>query len=199
MIKRKSNYKQEGRRALNRWMWGLILLVLSPILISIPNIGPLGWMFLIFSFILLYPEISLLIKWVWKKIKRKQHQEALPEKIREITEEIEKFTPSKNWSSEEGYQGELQGYLKQKFPSSLVEVQTGASRPDIVIDNVAIEVKGPTDDNAINSIPAKCLKYSKHYDHLIFVLFRPTYSKRNYDAIMNDLKMHFPNIDVITK
>lgn len=138
-------------------------------------------------------------KIVVNKIKRKLHQNALPEKLREIISEIEKFTPSKNWSSEEGYQGELQGYLKHKFLSSRVEVQIGASRPDIVIDNIAIEVKGPTDDNAINSIPTKCLKYSKHYDYLIFVLFRPTYSKRNYDAIMKDLKIHFPNIEIITK
>lgn len=193
------NYKQKEKRTLNRYILGLIFLIISPIFIYIPDLNPMGWMFLMLGFIFFFPEILSLIIWITQKIKRKLHQNTLPEKLREITSEIEKFTPSKSWNSEEGYQGELQGYLKHKFLSSRVEVQTGASRPDIIIDNIAIEVKGPTDDNAINSIPAKCLKYSKHYDYLIFILFRPTYSKRNYDEIMDDLKTHFPNIEVIIK
>jgi len=191
--------KREGRKTLTRYGWGLILLVLSPMMMSIENLAPLGWIFLFIAILLFFPEIKILARWIGIKIKRKRHRAVLPEKLRDVLTEIDHFRPSKNWSSEEGYQGELQGHLKNKFPTSRVEVQTGASRPDIIINNIAIEVKGPTDDNAINSLPAKCIKYTKQYDYLIIVLFRPSFSHRNYDAIMEGIKKLHVNVEVVIK
>ena len=144
--------------------------------------------------------ILLVVAGVWLAIKylemRKKREAEL---FYQVVKSIEEFEPSKNWSSEEGFQGELQGVLKGKFPRSQVEVQTGASRPDTVIEDIAIEVKGPTDDQAINSLGSKCLKYTQHYHNLIIVLFRCSFSESNYNEILEGMKKLFPNVKVIRK
>jgi len=62
-----------------------------------------------------------------------------------VVKEIEKFTPAREKLGHEyNYQLNLHGWLKRKFPSAVIERQKGASRPDIVIDDIAIETKGPT-------------------------------------------------------
>jgi hypothetical protein len=175
----------------------VIILFFSLAFLSTSETRYLGIIGLSFLFIIIV--IPLVIVFLIKKISRKCQLIGLPKKERNIIEFIEKFKPSKNWGSEEGYQGELQGFLKHEFPNSKVEVQTGSSRPDIIIDKIAIEIKGPTDDNAINSLPAKCIKYSKHYDKLIIVLFRPNYSERNYKDIMEGIKNMFPDVHIIIK
>ena len=135
---------------------------------------------------------ALLKYWQYKKQKETQL-------IFQVTKRIEEFQPSKNWSSEEGYHGELQGYLKSKFPNSKVEIQTGASRPDIIIENIAIEIKGPTDDQGINSLGTKCLKYSQYYNNLIIVLFQCSFSESNYREIIEGIRRYFPNVQVVRK
>jgi len=80
-----------------------------------------------------------------------------------------------------------------------MEIQTGASRPDIVIDEIAIEVKGPTDNQALNTLTTKCLKYSQYYKHLIIVLFEPQFSESNYWEIVNGIKTYSPHVEVIRK
>lgn len=134
----------------------------------------------------------------------KQEKEDNEAKIKEavqyrIIESIKKFTPSRKYGNEFGYHTELQGWLKSHFNNAVVEVQTGASRPDIVIGNIAIEVKGPTDNQALNTLTTKCLKYSQHYTNLIIVLFEPIFSESNYNEIVNGLKRSFPNVEVIRK
>lgn len=143
--------------------------------------------------------VFVLIKILYPHIKKKLMTINMPDKVKNVVDKINEFEPSRNWGSEEGYQAELQGWLKREFPHSKVEVQTGASRPDLIISNIAIEVKGPTTDEGINSLPAKCIKYSKHYDQLIIVLFRPQYSKRNYNDIMEGINKMFPSVIVIEK
>lgn len=142
----------------------------------------------------------------WGKAKevevwRKEDEEA---KIKEslfhrIIESVKKFEPSKKYGHEFGYHTELQGWLKSNFPSAKVELQTGASRPDIVIDNIAIEVKGPTDNRALDTLATKCLKYSHYYPHLVIVLFEPIFSESNYSEIVKGIKKYFPSVEVIKK
>ncbi|HLC46822.1 MAG TPA: hypothetical protein VJI75_03700 [Candidatus Nanoarchaeia archaeon] len=187
------------KKDLRRYSRALVILALGVILSSIQEIKAVGWMFLLIGILLFSPEIMALIRWTVLQIKLKYLRNKLPDTIQQILKEIDSFTPSKNWHSEEGYQGELQGHLKHKFPTSRVEVQVGASRPDIVIDNVAIEIKGPTDDNAINSLPAKCIKYTKQYDYLIIVLFNPSFSKRNYHEIMSGIKKLHSHVEILIK
>lgn len=117
----------------------------------------------------------------------------------QLYETIKEFEPSRQYRHEFGYHTELQGYLKSKFPKAKPELQTGSSRPDIVIADVAIEVKGPTDNPALNTLTTKCLKYSQYYKHLIIVLFETQFSENNYAEIIKGLKQHFPNVKVVRK
>ncbi len=130
----------------------------------------------------------------WRYIRK--IKKTLPYKIYKT---IKEFEPSQKYNQELGYHAELQGWLKSKFPNAKAEVQTYSSRPDIVIGNVAIEVKGPTDDTALSTLGSKCLKYSQHYKHMIIVLFRPNFSNRNYNELMKGMEKHFPHIKVIKK
>lgn len=119
--------------------------------------------------------------------------------FKELILKIKEFNPSKKWSYEEGYQAELQGYLKREFTNSAVEVQTGASRPDIVINDVAIEIKGPTDNAALLTLGSKCIKYLQHYRKLIIVLFDPIYSEAEYNETIGGIRQRFKDVEVIVK
>jgi len=137
-------------------------------------------------------------KWgTQKEIKRwkdEEYKKSLPYLIQK---EIESFKPSRNWGTEEGYQGELQGWIKTKFPNSQVEIQRGRSRPDIVIGEIAIEVKGPTGSNELSSIADKCMRYALHFEHLIIVLFDVRVSHHLYQEWLQALKKQHPKVVVI--
>lgn len=106
---------------------------------------------------------------------------------------IESFKQSRNWPNESGYQADLYNFLKKSFTEAKLEQRTGASRPDITIKDIAIEIKGPTTDDGINSIPAKCMKYSKYYRKIIFVLFSPKFSQANFIEIKKGVEETFHN------
>lgn len=112
-------------------------------------------------------------------------------KIKEIVGYIENFKPSRNYKNEFGYHIELQGYLKGRYAQSMIEVQRGSSRPDIVIDSIAIEVKGPTHSKDLVTIPDKILRYSKYYDHIIVVLFNVSVNKRRYNEWLDGITKHY--------
>lgn len=116
-----------------------------------------------------------------------------------VKDSIKKFEPSREYRNEFGYHTELQGWLKSHFTNAKVELKTGASRPDIIIDNIAIEVKGPTDNSALNTLATKCLKYSQYYEYLVIVLFEPRFSESNYNEIIQGIKRHFRNVEIIRK
>ena len=140
----------------------------------------------------------------WKRYddecKRRDEEEKMKQTLLyNVVECINKFTPSRKYRNEFGYHTELQGWLKAHFPSAKVEIQTGASRPDIIIDDIAIEVKGPTDTQALNTLTTKCLKYSKYYKNIICVLFEPNYTNRNFQEIQEGIDRSFPNVSIIEK
>jgi hypothetical protein len=116
-----------------------------------------------------------------------------------ISAAIKKFRPSRKWAYEDGYHKELLGYLQHDFPNIKYEFQQGSSRPDLVIGNVAIEIKGPTDNAALDTLTTKCLKYSNYYDHLVMVLFDPQYSERNFREIKEGIEKFFPHVEIIRK
>lgn len=117
----------------------------------------------------------------------------------QIIESIDKFQPTRKWGNEDSYHKELLGWMKQPFPQIKYELQTGSSRPDLVIANIAIEIKGPTDDNALNTLATKILKYSHYYDIIIIVLFEPMFSERNYREIKKGIEMTYSHVYVIRK
>jgi len=104
-----------------------------------------------------------------------------------IVAAIERFEPACRWKREREYQIDLAGYLKRQFPDLelYVEPQSGASRPDLAINDIAIEVKGPTTSQDLSTIPEKIAKYSNYYQSLVFVLFEPMYSERRCNEILS--------------
>jgi uncharacterized membrane protein (DUF485 family) len=98
-----------------------------------------------------------------------------------IVEEIKEFTPAREELRHEyNYQLNLHGWLKRSFPQAVIEKQTGASRPDIVIDDIAIEIKGPTGRRELDTIASKVLRYSNYYNGLIIVLFELNVNPQYY-------------------
>lgn len=127
---------------------------------------------------------------LYKRLRAKDHE------LYKIKTTIESFKQSRNWPNEAGYQADLYNFLKRNFPDAKLEEKTGASRPDITIKNIAIELKGPTTDEGINSLPTKCIKYSKYYRKIIFVLFSPKFSQSNFIEIKKGIEEKFPGLTI---
>jgi hypothetical protein len=73
-----------------------------------------------------------------------------------------------------------------------VELQRGSSRPDIVIEDIAIEIKEPTYEEGLQSIADKCLRYHHDFKKMIFVLFNiRTKIQRFYDEWEDGFKKIF--------
>ena len=118
--------------------------------------------------------------------------------FQKVVEAIRNFEPSRRYRNEFGYHTELQGYLKSHFPDSRVELKTGSSRPDIVISDIAIEVKGPTTRRDLQTIPDKIIRYSRYYSKIIIVLFEPKVNPRFLREWLKGLKeTHFPRVKAI--
>lgn len=116
-----------------------------------------------------------------------------------VIDTIEKFHPTKAWGNEDSYHKELQGFLRAFFPDTKFEVQTGASRPDIIIENIAIEIKGPTDSAALVTLADKCMRYSHYYQNMIIVLFEPNFSDGRFKEFNKGMERHFPHVKIIVK
>jgi hypothetical protein len=96
-----------------------------------------------------------------------------------VIQEIKNFTPPREKLKHEyNYQLSLHGWLNRTFPSAVIEETKGASRPDIVINDVAIEIKGPTKTADLTTIADKLLRYKLHYKKLIIVLFEIQVSEK---------------------
>jgi hypothetical protein len=112
---------------------------------------------------------------------------------------IQQFEPSRIYKDEFGYHTELQGWLKARFADAVVEYQTGSSRPDIVIDKTAIEVKGPTRNQDLKTIADKCNRYLQYYDNLIVVLFEVDVNERLYQEWLSGIDDRYPEVIIIRK
>lgn len=119
--------------------------------------------------------------------------------LQDVIAEIEAFQPAKAYKEESLYQVELNGWLKSKFSSAAIEIQTGYSRPDIVIDDIAIEIKGPTKARDLDTILDKCHRYLQNHDHLVVVLFDVDVKADRYVEWLDSVKTHFPDVPVIRK
>ncbi|GAB7016430.1 hypothetical protein [Methanogenium cariaci] len=79
---------------------------------------------------------------------------------------------SDNHELEEDYHNQLHQWLKSVYPNAINDTnQRGSSRPDIVIDDICIEIKGPTRKNDVRDIGQKLFRYRNHYDPRIIVVF----------------------------
>jgi hypothetical protein len=119
--------------------------------------------------------------------------------INRIIEEIKIFSPIRQYHSEFPYQIDLTRHLKSKFPHADIEQQKGSSRPDIVIGDVAVEIKGPTGHRELDTIASKCARYKRHFGEIIIVLFEVEVIDRYYQEWKDSILDSFPNVKIIRK
>ncbi|TMI54375.1 hypothetical protein E6H18_11015 [Candidatus Bathyarchaeota archaeon] len=97
---------------------------------------------------------------------------SLPEDLQRLKIIIEGFRPAKRFDREIRYQDELYGYLLGRLGQGVaIEKQRGRSRPDIVVDEIAIEIKGPTTNQGLQTIADKIARYRLHFSGIVCVLF----------------------------
>lgn len=112
-------------------------------------------------------------------------------KINEVKDMIESFKPFKSYRFESDYHIGLAHHLKTKYPETRIEVQKSSSRPDITIGKIAIEVKGPTTSQGLDSIASKIMRYRNNFeDGLIIVLFNIQVSEGYYVEWETGIKKH---------
>jgi hypothetical protein len=136
-----------------------------------------------------------------EKIRKIDEEEKIKEsKLYKVVEAIEEFEPARKYGHELPYQTELRGWLKSKFPNTDIEIQRGASRPDIVIDDdIAVEVKGPTGVRELKDLSDKCVRYLRHFDNFIIVLFEVNVPEEHWGEFEEGLVERFPEVKVIRK
>jgi len=122
------------------------------------------------------------------------------EKLKDIIKLIREFEPFNKYDNELTYQVELGQFLKSKYNSTKIEKQLGSSRPDIIIGNIAIEVKGPTFTRDLETIASKCMRYPQFFKGgLIVVLFDVQVNHRYYSEWLKGIQKTFPKVIVIKK
>lgn len=133
------------------------------------------------------------------EIRKRKIKKRLPEYTKKVVEIIETFKPLRAYRNEDRYRMELVGWLKGKDLGADIEVQKGYSRPDIVIGNIAIEVKGPTRKEELKTIADKCSRYTLYFDQLIVVLFEVEVDDGFYNEWYRAMQKRFPDVVIIRK
>lgn len=116
--------------------------------------------------------ISLIIylKYKWLK-KEKERMINIPIFLRDLESKIKEFKPVREYNEELLYQIELVWFLKNNYPNLKIEETKDYKRPDIVIDDIAIEIKWPTDMSSLKTLPDKINSYLSQWNYLFIVLF----------------------------
>jgi len=136
---------------------------------------------------------------------KRKNEEAIKKKYGDlflsVFNEIKVFKPLlPDYENELPYHIDLARWLEPKFPMLRVEQQIGSARPDIVIEDIAIEIKGPTTEAGLQSIADKCLRYHHHFKKMIVVLFDiQTKTSRFFNEWEEGMKKNFPDVVVIKK
>lgn len=129
----------------------------------------------------------------WRKMDEKAQL------INRVAEAIKAYHPPRQLRDEYAYQMGLHGFLQNQFKEVEVEVQRGHSRPDIVIGDIAIEIKGPSDSVALMSVSDKAMRYMQHFKYLIVVLFEPQFNEGRYQEWLRGMERTFSSVIVIRK
>ena len=132
-----------------------------------------------------------------KEQKKLLENPGVTDEFKEIASCVREFNPLSNYRSEYPYQAELTQWLKSRFPKTDIEVQRGSSRPDIFVNGIAIEVKGPTNIEDLNTIADKLIRYSQWFPKgIIIVLFNVNVYPNRYEEWCKGIK-NFPfNVEI---
>ncbi len=116
----------------------------------------------------------------------------------ELEKAIREFRPLRNYDQEIFFQDSLASFLKSKFSDTEIEVPRGSTRPDIVVEGIAIEVKGPTYDKDLQTIADKCLRYRQYFPKgMICVLFKVNVNQYRYEDWLRGMKQNYPDVLII--
>lgn len=113
------------------------------------------------------------------------------EELNKILAEIKSFKQLRNHSSETQHHMEIAGFLKKTFPDLEIEQTSWNTRPDIVISNVAIEIKWPTTSSWLQTLADKIIRYLKHYEYIIVILFNVEVSREDFLEWKTDIIENF--------
>lgn len=135
-----------------------------------------------------------------KEQKELDEDASLTDEFKEVAKCIREFKPIGNRLREYQYQVQLAQYLKRDFPNTRIEDQRGSSRPDIVVNGIAIEIKGPTGDGELQTIADKLLRYPQRFPKgVIIALFSINVTPYRYEEWYKGIKNKYPNIEIIKK
>ena len=118
--------------------------------------------------------------------------------IIEVEKAIREFRPLRRYDKEIFYQDSLASWLKSRFPDTEIEVSRGSARPDIVVEGIAIEVKGPTGERDLQTISDKCMRYCQYFPQgMICVLFDVYVNPQRYMDWKRGMESKFPDVKII--
>jgi len=139
-----------------------------------------------------------LIKWKINQLEKKTKQNKNNNLLLDVERTIYKFKPFRKYKYEFEYQDTLASFIKAKYPDTKIEVSSNSTRPDIYVNGIAIEVKGPTFETDLQTIADKCIRYTQNFPNgLICVLFDIKVSENRYKDWLNGMKNNFPEIKII--
>ena len=124
--------------------------------------------------------VGAIILWWWFNERQRKRAEL----FYKVVDSIKSLSYAPTFREERPYHTMLYGYLLGKGFDVQYEVMSGGSRPDLVVEGIAIEVKGPTDSIALQTLSHKVMKYSNHYKYLCIVLFDCICSKYTMDETL---------------
>jgi len=119
--------------------------------------------------------------------------------LNSVVHEIESFQPFRWYKFENQYQIDLARHLEKSFSHIQLEQQIGSSRPDIVVEKIAIEIKGPTTSRSLQTISDKILRYYNNFDSVVIVLFDVQVTQQYYDEWLSGIERHYPRVKVRRK
>ncbi len=141
-------------------------------------------------------------EWRVKELDEEMHEGGI-EFLKELEKAIYEFKPLRRFYEKEIlYQDTLASWLRSQFADYEVEVEvaSGSTRPDIVVNGVAIEIKGPTFDTDLETISDKCMRYMQYFPNgMICVLFSVHVSQQRYTDWLRGMKDKYPEVVVIRK
>lgn len=171
----RSNAKKEADAIVGGIAWICLLWYIVYIQFLEPNLEVFNfyakiWFVIILCLFFLYIWFQIR-KYLKNKKLKEEKIENMPIFIRELENKIREFKPSQHYKEEKYYQVELIGFLKNNYPNCKIEEYRDFKRPDIVIDNIAIEIKWPTHMSWLKTLPDKINSYIPTWDYLFIVLF----------------------------
>lgn len=139
--------------------------------------------------------VVALVIFLWFRFGRKRTR------FEQVCDTIRQYRPPKTGiiTAGIGFHTALYEYLRSKYGEKVKfapHMQSGI-KPDIVIDDIAIEVKGPTGANELDNLISKCANWSDDYKKIIFVLFAPSYRQQTLEQKKSIIKKRFPEIKTV--